>query len=237
VKEKEEFKIFKEVFDTATMKTIAKLASDGYIDYMLGIISTGKEANVYLAKDPAGNSLAVKVYRMETSEFQHMYKYIQGDRRFESAKRQKRDIVLIWAKKEFKNLETANSIGVRVPKPIIVSRNVLLMEFIGEGEIAAPIAKDKPPREPKIWLQKILNSIKALYQKASLIHGDLSEYNLLNLREEPVLIDIGQGVPADHPIADELLRKDIENTVKWFKKLGATVPDPKDIYNEVTGKR
>ena len=235
MKQKEEFKIFKEVFDIPTMKTIAKLASDGYIDYMLGIVSTGKEANVYLAKDPDGKSIALKVYRMETSEFQHMYKYIRGDNRFAAAKMRKRDIVIMWAKKEFKNLELAIKAGIRVPKPIIVRRNVLVMEFIGHIDTAAPIAKDVPPKEPKIWLQKVLNSIKALYQKASLIHGDLSEYNIMNFDEEPVLIDIGQGVLIDHPAAQELLEKDIKNMLNWFRKLGIEVPDAKTVYKQVTG--
>lgn len=78
MKEIEKFEVFKEVFDIPTMKTIYKLANDGFIDTMLGIISTGKEANVYLGKAPSGESIALKIYRMETSSFKNMYKYIAG---------------------------------------------------------------------------------------------------------------------------------------------------------------
>lgn len=236
MKEKEKFKVFKDVFDTPTMKTIYKLANDNYIDYMLGVIATGKEANVYFGKTPSGEDIAIKIYRMETSNFRNMYKYIAGDRRFGNIKMSRQVIVETWAKKEFKNLELAYNAGIRVPKPIICRRNVLLMEFIGENEISAPIAKDYPPQEPKKWLEKVLNSIRVLYKKAGLIHGDLSEYNILNFGEEPVIIDMGQGVPIDHPIADELLRNDIKNVLKWFKKLGVAIPNAEEVYNSIKGK-
>jgi RIO kinase 1 len=237
VKEIEKFEVFKEVFDIPTMKTIYKLANDGFIDTMMGIVSTGKEANVFLGKSTSGESIAIKVYRMETSNFQHMYKYIVGDRRFSEIKHNKMDIVITWARKEFKNLELAYNAGVRVPKPIICRRNVLVMEFIGESDNSAPIAKNCPPKEPKLWLQKVLNTIKDLYQKAGLIHGDLSEYNILNYDEEPVFIDMGQAVLTDSPLAEELLRNDIKNMLKWFKKLGVKTPEADNVYIMVRSKK
>jgi RIO kinase 1 len=165
-----------------------------------------------------------------------MMKYIEGDNRFKTVKNRKRDIVEVWAKKEFKNLEEADKAGVRVPKPIISRKNILIMEFIGENGVSAPTAKDVPPKNPKLWLSKVLNSIKALYQKEGLIHGDLSEYNILNFNEEPVFIDMGQGVLIDHPAAKELLMKDITNILKWFKRLKVDVPAPEKVYEEVVGK-
>jgi RIO kinase 1 len=236
VKEQEKFKVFKEVFDEPTMKAISKLASDGYIDYMLGVISTGKEANVYLVKTPDNKSLAAKIYRIETSAFENMWKYVKGDYRFENAKLDKRNIVLIWAKKEFKNLQLAENAGVRVPKPIICRRNILLMEFIGEGEIAAPTAKNCPPENLDEWMKTILENIKKLYQRAGIVHSDLSEYNILNYDGEPVIIDIGQAVVKEHPQADEFLRKDIQNVLNWFKKLGVTTPLVDKVYKEIVGK-
>ena len=166
----------------------------------------------------------------------NMMKNIEGDERFKKIKQKKRQIVEVWAKKEFKNLEKAIKAGVRVPKPIISRKNILIMEFIGEDKISAPLAKDRPPKSPKKWLTKVLNTIKDLYQKEGLIHGDLSEYNILNYDEEPVFIDIGQGVLKDHPMAKELLMKDIKNIFKWFKKLKVDTPEPKDFYNKVVSK-
>lgn len=236
MKEKEKWKIYKGVFEDYSRKVIAKLASDGYLEVIIGPISTGKEADVYLGEAPDGSRIALKIYRHETTGFDKMWKYIEGDDRFKKVKKRKRDIVEVWAKKEFKNLEKAKKAGIKVPKPIISRKNILIMEFIGKGENSAPIAKSNPPKDPKRWLSKILNSIKALYQKEGLIHGDISEYNILNFDEEPVFIDIGQGVLKDHPIAKELLKKDITNILKWFKKLKVDVPDVEKVYEEVIGK-
>jgi len=236
MKWKEEWKIFEGVFDQGTLKTLYKLLNDGYIEQINGIIATGKEADVFHGIGQEGKEIAIKIYRYETSNFQSMLKYVNGDHRFSSAKLSKRDIIPIWAKKEFKNLELAAKAGIPVPKPITSRRNVLVMEFIGENGKSAPIAKFFPPKNPKMWLQKILNSIKALYQKEGLVHGDLSEYNILNFNERPVIIDLGQGVVKDHPAANELLMKDIENILKWFKKLKVDVPEAKSFYKEVIKK-
>ncbi len=230
---KNRFETYKEVFDYSTEKTIYKLANDGYIDLLIGIISTGKEGNVFLAKNHLGKEVAVKIYRIETSSFQNMWKYINGDRRFENIKKTKKSIVNVWAQKEFKNLKLAEKAGLNVPKPIISRNNILIMDFIGENEKSAPIAKNYPPRNPKKWLKKVLNMINDLYQKVGLIHGDLSEYNILNYKEEPYFIDFGQGVLKDHPIAEELLKKDIKNISKWFKKQNVNVKEPEKIYKEI----
>lgn len=231
---KEKLKIFKNVFDEYSMRTIYKLANDGYIEYIIGPISTGKEANVFLAKNAQDEYVAIKMYRIETSDFQNMFKYISGDRRFEKTKNLKRDIVTLWAKKELKNLELAESAGILVPKPIVSRKNVLVMGFIGEGEKAAPTAKNCRPKKPEIWLKKVLGYIKALYKKAGMVHGDLSEYNILNWCEKPYVIDFGQGVLLDHPMAQELLKKDIQNIINWFKKMNVSVPDVEKVYKEIT---
>jgi len=233
---KEKFKIFKEVFDQYTLKTLYKLSNDGYIKELGGIISTGKEANIFYAIDEENNPVAVKIYRIETSKFKRE-KYIIGDPRFEKKQKlsSKRGIIDIWAKKEFKNLEKAYKNNIRVPKPIIQRNNVLIMEFIGENERPAPIAKDNPPKEPKIWLEKILNSIMTLYQKSGLVHGDLNEFNILNFKEEPVIIDMAQSVLRDHPLSDDLLLKDIKNILTWFKKLGVETPNANEFFRKVKG--
>ena len=213
-------KIYNDIFDFSTTYTLYKLENTGYIDRIKSLISTGKEANVFIGYDFHKNPIAIKIYRIETSNFNNMYKYIAGDYRFEYTKLTKRDIVFTWAKKEFKNLEIANKVGIRVPQPITFRKNILLMEFIGNNEKAAPRAKDAPPTEPAVWFNKIMNYVEKLYKKGKLVHGDISEYNILNFNGEPVLIDIGQGVPTNHPMAIELLKRDLENINRWFKHFG-----------------
>ena len=145
---KEKFKTFKKVFDEYTMRTIYKLANDGYIDYIIGPISTGKEADVFHGKDSKGKDIAIKIFRLETSGFNNMWKYIHGDRRFDKVKNRKRDIISAWVQKEFKNLYLTKKAGINAPEPITSRNNVLIMEFIGINEISAPLAKDCHPKSP-----------------------------------------------------------------------------------------
>jgi RIO kinase 1 len=70
---------------------------------------------------------------------------------------------------------------------------------------------------------ELLNQIRNLYKKAKLVHGDLSEYNIMNHNEKPVLFDLSQTVSIEHPMANELLKRDL-NQVNWFfNRLGVTV--------------
>jgi len=229
----ERFKVYKEVFDETTLLALYKIVNKGYFDVLEGVISTGKEANVYKAKSKDG-FVALKIYRIETSDFKNMWKYINGDRRFEHVKMRRRDIVFTWAKKEFSNLSIAIEAKVRAPKPIFLFKNVLVMEFIGENGDACAYAKIARPKNPKKWYGLIVNYVKKMYKK-DLIHGDISEYNILNQHERPVLIDFSQGVPRDHPLANELLLRDIQKITSWFRKLGIKVKSEKEFYKEVTG--
>ena len=67
----------------------------------------------------------------------------------------------------------------------------------------------------KKWVQ-----LKMFVNDAKLVHGDLSNYNILNLNEEPVIIDVSQSVVLDNPISKELLERDINTLVREYTKLG-----------------
>lgn len=227
VKPDERFKIYGEVFDNATIMTLYQLRSRHYFDDFEGPISTGKEANVFCVKK-GRRYLAIKIYRTETSDFKNMWRYIVNDPRFMGISRKKRDIVFAWAKKEFKNLMICQRAGVRVPKPIVHRDNVLLMQFIGKRGVAADTADKAPPKYPERWYNILLNYVKLLF-KEGLIHGDISKYNLLNHDEEPVLIDVSQGVKLEHPLAKEMLERDIKNINQWFKSLGVKIKEDEEI--------
>ena len=108
------------------------------------------------------------------------------------------------------------------------------MEYIGFESIPAPLLKDiKDPKDPIKLMIEILGFIKNLYQKAKLVHGDLSEFNILYHNQKPVVIDISQAVSIEHPKAEVYLARDINNIFNYFKKLGLDTPDPKDFYYEV----
>ena len=210
-----------EIFDKITLETLYKLANQGYIDVLNGAISTGKEANVLTGITDDEKFVAVKIYRIATSDFKKMDYYLKGDPRFNVKTKNKRKIIYSWVTKEFKNLTRLHTAGVTVPEPITSSNNVLLIEFIGDedGNPAQPV-KNQPPQDPDDFWNKLLVQLKLFVNEAKLVHGDLSNYNILNLNEEPVIIDVSQSVVLDNPISKELLERDINTLVKEYTKLG-----------------
>lgn len=217
----EDRQVGSEVFDSITLQTLYKLSKMGHIHILKGAISTGKEANVFKGYNKDDKLVAVKIYRVRSSDFKKMQYYIQGDPRFNVRTSNKRQIINTWVTKEYRNLMRAYEVGVNVPKPIIAKNNVLVMEFIGdeEGNPALPMRQSKISN-PQEVLEKIVDYVKILYKDAKLVHGDLSSYNILINDGEPVIIDMGQGVLVNHPVSMELLNRDIDNLVKDFKKLG-----------------
>lgn len=235
IKEKDsnDLKVIESVFDKATVLTIDKLIRKGVLKNIVGIVSTGKEANVYYAKDLENVDLAVKIFRTHSEFRKYALPYIEGDHRFKLKRKDSRSITYIWALKEFKNLKLAVACGVRVPFPIEVRNNVLVMEFIGVDGIPAPRMKDMPPENPETVFNIVIDYLSRLYHQAKLIHGDLSEYNVLIYNDEPVLIDISQGVLLHHPHSKKFLFRDISTIVTFFNKLGVITPPPKEIFGDL----
>ena len=222
------------VFDERTIFQLNKLTVNGPLDRVEGIISAGKEANVYLAYDLEGNEVAIKIYKIDSNTSKWMRNYIVGDPRFKRIPHNISKIIYLWASKEYKNLKRAEKAGLRVPKPIFVKNNILIMEYIGFGPIPAPKLKDiKDPKEIISLLGEILEMMKLLYQKAKLVHGDLSEFNILYHNQQPVIIDISQAVSIQHPKAEIYLVRDIKNIFNFFQKLGIEMPNPEEFYYDV----
>ena len=228
-KDSSDRKVGNEIFDKLTLETLYKLANQGHIDVLNGAISTGKEANVLTGITDDEKFVAVKIYRIATSDFKKMDYYLKGDPRFNIKTKNKRKIIYSWVTKEFKNLTRLYTAGVNVPEPITSSNNVLLIEFIGDedGNPAQPV-KNQLPENPDEFFNKLLVQLKLFVNEAKLIHGDLSNYNILNKDEEPVIIDVSQSVVLDNPISKELLERDINTLVREYTKLGV-----KTSYEEI----
>ena len=222
IKDADQFKVEASVFDDATFAALYKLVQDGYVGAIGGPISTGKEANVYEALDPEGVPIALKVYRIAASDFRDMREYLLGDPRFEELSGDKQRIVLAWVSKEFANLTRAQRAGVRVPEPIAAERNVLVMEFIGEEDDRAKRLTEVTVENPEIAFEVVQEYMRRLYA-AGLIHGDLSEYNIVVYDRELVVLDLGQAVTVHHPRAEELLERDCHNVATFFTRIGHSV--------------
>ena len=85
------------------------------------------------------------------------------------------------------------------------------MEYIGTKNQAAPLLKDIKLEDPEEIMNTLYTYMKNMYQKAKLVHGDFSVFNVLYHRKRPYIIDFGQGVLLEHPNSDEFLRRDIIN--------------------------
>ncbi|WP_049922276.1 serine/threonine-protein kinase Rio1 [Halopiger djelfimassiliensis] len=231
----DQFKVEQSVFDDATFAALYKLVQDGHVEAFGGPLSTGKEANVYHALGD-DREVAVKVYRINASNFRQMRDYLEGDPRFEGLGGKKKDVVLAWTKKELANLRRARRAGVRVPEPIAVERNVLVMEYIGNEDGRAKRLGEVHIENPRTAYEVMREYMRRLYA-AGIVHGDLSEYNVVFDEGQLVLIDLGQAVTVHHPNSRDFLERDCHNVASFFSRQGletdedellefVTSPDP-----------
>ncbi len=223
IKDTEQFKVEASVFDDATLGALYKLVQDGYIDAFGGPISTGKEANIYTALAPDGE-VAVKVYRINASDFRQMRDYLDGDPRFEGIGSDKKKVVVAWTKKEYANLKRARAAGVRVPEPLAIERNVLVMEYLGDEGGRAKRLNEVTIENPHTALEVVREYMRRLY-RAGLVHGDLSEYNIVVWNGELCVLDLGQAVTVHHPNSREFLERDCHNVAAFFRRLGVEIED------------
>ncbi len=223
IQEEKSRKIVEKVFDRQTISTLHDLAKSGYFDVLEFLISLGKEAHVFRARDVSGNFRAVKIYKIETSEFKNNQKYLFGDKRFAKTKKTKKDMVYAWAKKEYKNLQLLEEAHANTPKPMAVKNNVLVMDFIGENGIAAKSLREENPKDKKTleeYYEQTIEFIARGFYLKELIHSDLSEYNILVNKKKLVFIDVGQGVINSHASAKEFFMRDIKNITNYFTRQG-----------------
>lgn len=230
-KDSNERKVFEEVFDRATLLAINRLLSRGELDYLNGVVNAGKEARVYWGVAPDGSPRAVKIYLTASAEFKKRLRYVAGDRRFSKIPSTSRGIAELWVQKEFKNLQLAQQAGIRVPAPLAFNENVLVMEYIGEPPAPSPRFVDSEVDEADYgWT---METVERLYEKAELVHADLSEYNVFKFQGKDVLFDMGSAVLTTHPEAKELLRRDVANMVRFFRRRGIYEEEAEEIVERI----
>ncbi|MBN1376890.1 serine protein kinase RIO [Candidatus Woesearchaeota archaeon] len=210
---REEWKTYKNVFSKFSIRLLDKLISEDVFKGLESPINIGKEANIFTALTKKNKRVVVKIYRLESCNFNKMYEYIVQDTRYSNIKKNKRNIVFKWTQREYKNLMKAREV-IKVPTPLAVKENILVMEFIGTKE-PAPMLKDKEPKNPEKFFNDIIENMRKLY-KTGIIHGDLSKFNILNHNEKPVFIDFSQATLKESFNAEYLLKRDIKNVSGYF---------------------
>ena len=221
VKDKADRATVENVLDPRTRNILFKLLRANTITSVNGCISTGKEANVYHCSTPdEEKNLALKVYKTSILVFKDRSSYTHGEFRFRQGYKGKnpRKMVAAWAEKEVRNLNRLEQAGIPGPKPVFQRQNVLLMNFLGQGNTAAPRLKDLENVPVSKWSDmyiQVLKHVRKIFQVCRLVHADLSEYNMLFHEGVVYIIDVSQSVEHDHPNALTFLRKDCYNGSVW----------------------
>ena len=174
-------------------------------------LGVGKEADVFDALTPKGVRVAVKFHRLGRVSFRQTrrkrgYMLDRAGWLFQSR---------LAAEKEFEALRLAHSVGVSVPEPISQNRHAIVMGVIEGGMLVRWRRLEKPGAV----LREILVNVRKAFLDAGVVHGDLSEYNVIVQPDMCVLIiDWPQFVGKDHPNAMDLLVRDVENILVYFNR-------------------
>lgn len=217
---KADSRLEEQVFDRQTLFAIAKLMKDGHFETLDYPVAKGKEANLFCATAAGGGKVAVKIYRMDTSNFIRMHDYIDGDPRFAATSRKRFETIIAWTRKEYSNLKAFHEAGIKVPRPLAFLRNIVVMEFFGEGNIAFSTLDQLGSENPQKDYDFLLTQVKKIYQ-LGFVHSDFSPYNILVTDDGLKILDCAQAVLLAHPRANEFLERDVLNLVKYFRKQGA----------------
>jgi RIO kinase 1 len=219
------------------------VTSQGAVDTELGILKTGKEADVFLVEraDPAdpggGVVMAAKRYRSrEHRTFHRAAAYTEG----RSTKRSRDERALKrkstwgkqvaageWAVSEWDALKRFRTLGLPVPYPVQIDGTEILMEWITvDGESAPRLAQTRPEAALLASYFEQLREAMALMVQHGVVHGDLSAYNVLAAGDRLVIIDLPQTVDVvGNPAGPDYLLRDCTNVCTWFRARGLDVDE------------
>lgn len=226
----EGYKIYFEAYDALALRTYVQRKSIAAVGCEIGV---GKESVVIeVLKEPELEIAEPEVLILKLHR--------EGRTSFKQVKRTREHLVgkehFSWiyaarlaAKREFTIMKNLYP-DISLPKPIDQNRHTVLMEVAQGSELSKTKVLD-----PEWYLDEILAQIQKLYEKG-IIHNDLSEYNIFVSDDGIQFIDWPQYITKDHPHAEELLRRDIENVLNHFSKKYMIERDVDDVFNEILEK-
>ncbi|XP_038622532.1 serine/threonine-protein kinase RIO3 [Tachyglossus aculeatus] len=248
--EKKEHSTAEKAVDPKTRLLMYKMVNSGLLETITGCISTGKESVVFHAyggspeekREGEGvpTECAIKVFKTTLNEFKNRDKYIKDDFRFKDrfSKLNPRKIIRMWAEKEMHNLTRMQKAGIPCPTVVMLKKHILVMSFIGQDQVPAPKLKEVKlgGEDMKQAYYQTLHMMQQLYKECSLVHADLSEYNMLWHAGKVWLIDVSQSVEPTHPHGLEFLFRDCRNVAQFFQRGGVSEAlGERDLFNAVSG--
>jgi RIO kinase 1 len=253
-KDKSDRATSEQVLDPRTRMILLQLINRNVVSEIHGVISTGKEANVYHAitvtdgDDSQQLHRAIKVYKTSILVFKDRDKYVTGEYRFRQGynKSNNKAMVKVWAEKEMRNLKRIYNAAIPCPEPLYLRQHVLVMSFLGDKKgWSAPRLRDvkfeglSAEEEEQKWKDlyiQLLGYMRIMYQTCHLVHADLSEYNILYHENKLFMIDVSQSVEHDHPRSLEFLRMDVKNVSDFFRSRNVEVLSERKVFAFVTGE-
>jgi RIO kinase 1 len=220
-----------------TPKRLTTLVEEGLVDEVIGQLMSGKEATVYIVR--CGEHIrCAKVYKEANQRsFRKATSYQEGRkvknsrqaRAMEKGSRYGRQMQEeVWQNAEVDALYRLATAGVRVPQPYICFDGVLLMDLVVDADGgAAPRLNDVALSEAVAleFHAMLVNQVVRMLC-AGIIHGDLSEYNILVDENGPVIIDLPQAIDAAaNSTAAEMLERDVNNLRSYFSAFAPTLAD------------
>lgn len=225
------------------------ITKDAARQYELGVLKSGKEADVYLVERRLGddvNVLAAKRYRaFEDRQFRNDARYRAGrrtgDRRTDLAVAKGTNMGMAfraaqWVDTEFATLCRLWSAGASVPYPVQVLGREVMLEFIGNAEGAAPRlihASSSLDAKAMAALHDQAVELLRVFVACRVVHGDMSPYNLLVWEDRLWAIDFPQAVDPQAPEGFTLLERDIANVIGWFARKGVAAADPDGLTTDL----
>lgn len=208
-----------------------ELIKAGLISDLVAEVNAGKEASIYIAH-LRNAPLIIKSFRLQLTS----HNRTGGNPQIRAT---------AYAVREYYRLTKAFRGGMRVPTPAKQINNTILMTFIGTNWIPAPQLRAVKLMNPEEIFDEIIEQLWLMYNKAKLIHGDLSEYNILIHNNKPVIIDFPQAIDMsllEMKFPDNLrrnlqvLQKDIQTVGKYFQKEYNLDYDYQEVYKYIIGK-
>ncbi len=222
---------------TVPLSEFDQFYTSNLITDVLNIVKSGKEATVHRCKaHPATGKefLAAKVYRpMQQRSFKNDAIYQGGrslsgrDRRALKKKSRRGRAIQFnnWIECEYETLNLLHRAGADVPMPFAHSGSAILMEYIGDRQLPAPMLNRISPRpdEAQQLFDRLMLNVQLMLRE-NRVHADLSPFNILYWQGSLKIIDFPQAVhPRHNPSAFSLLQRDIDNLCRYFSRYGVQV--------------